>query len=127
MSYLTIDNFESLSAEDIIRTSVNHVLKNGAKSVTDDLCCYSGIGCAAAPFIKPEHHATADNAPGGSEWGSLVEIALVSDLHATLIGKLQAAHDSAPDEGNFIEHYKLRLQHIFAGSAYYPLIQELTS
>jgi hypothetical protein len=110
--YWTIDNFEQLTADQIIRMGVAHVLANGRasyglKSNGGSGCMYDGIGCAAAPFLKPEHRAEADT---GGSWAALADIDKVPGHHVDTIYALQSCHDSstlaATNDADFIERFK---------------------
>lgn len=95
--YITIDGFENLSEQEIFDISLTHVRKNGTPSVTFRHgtfgCIYSGIGCAAAPFIKLEYRETADDT--GGAWGELLQNKMVPNNNFIFMSKIQNAHDSA--------------------------------
>jgi hypothetical protein len=120
--YWTIDGFENLTREEIIRISVAHVLKNGKKSVKGDRCMYGGIGCAAAPFLKEQYRASADgrlegSSKYGNSWRILELKGYVPHHEANIVRMLQSCHDNAPNisDALFIESFKHEVQIVFGG------------
>lgn len=112
MNFITIEGFESLTAQQVLEISVRHVVKNGRPSVratNPHICVYGGIGCAAAPFIRPEKRDRHE----GQGWGSLLTHGDVPSRNGILIGKLQGCHDSAAGdvargerpEGSFLQGF----------------------
>ena len=93
--YITIEGFESLTKQQMFDMSAKHVLANGRRSTNDGGCVYSGIGCAAAPFIKPEYREDADRVEAGSSWPFLCSANLVPGHNSGLVTAIQKCHDSA--------------------------------
>ena len=96
----SIPELPSLTEREVIERSVRHVLKNGKPSVglfkPPDAeayvsCSYDGIGCAAAPFLIPEHRKDADSLK--VNWPALLKYEVVNGAHCELIHKLQCCHD----------------------------------
>lgn len=112
MNFITIPGFENLSRQEIFNISVRHVLANGKKSMNDQQCVYSGIGCAAAPFIREEERQASDgrcsSMVGGSNWANLRSGGYVPDHHVEFIQNLQQCHDNSSDDDNFIDDFKDR-------------------
>lgn len=131
MNYI-IDNLPNLTAEAVIRMSVTHVLGNGRPSIEEDttddkrpVCTYAGIGCAAAPFIKPEKRAAPELR--NKTW---VYISRADDCleHNHLINSLQNCHDQASQTNDFIGSYKANLEaylHEAFDGQYDTLVKEL--
>lgn len=93
-----IDGFSSLTKQQMFDISAKHVLGNGKPGVLFDKdgryngCVYSGIGCAAAPFIHPDDRGIAY---GG--WYSVANTA--DNWHEQhFIGELQRCHDNAAND-----------------------------
>jgi hypothetical protein len=97
-----IKGFESLSKQQMFDMSARHVLKNGRASykalkdhegreMSSGTCVYSGIGCAAAPFLTPE----ARKKLIGRWEDGLVYGGLVPSYEAGFVQSLQDCHDNA--------------------------------
>lgn len=99
MSYITIKGFESLSRQQLFDMALSHIRKTGKKSVTgdSDRCIYSGSGCAASVFIKPELRSMADDQEMVS-WPALAESGLVPSDNEIFVSELQLCHDGARSE-----------------------------
>lgn len=134
MKYI-IDNFLALSNEDVIRMSVTHVLGNGRPSIEEEApdyadaptCTYAGIGCAAAPFLKPEMRGSPELR--NKTWAYIAREDNC-DRYEALVGVLQQCHDGAAvyPKGTFIDSYKHNVRtdlHAVFGSKYHELIEEL--
>ena len=106
--YITIDGFESLTKQQMFDMSAKHVLANGRRSTNDGGCIYSGIGCAAAPFIKLEYREDADRAEAGSGWSFLHDADLVPGHNSGLVAAMQECHDSA-HSACFVGDFKKRM------------------
>jgi hypothetical protein len=113
-----IEGFSLLTKQQIFDISAKHVLANGKPSVVlSDAgkyngCVYTGIGCAAAPFILPEDREVARGS-----WYTVSNDADNKHEHL-LIQEMQNCHDNASIAGergedclslNFIEEYKKRM------------------
>ena len=46
-----IPGFEKLSKQELFDMAAAHILKNGEPSIEAGACVYTGIGCAASPFL----------------------------------------------------------------------------
>lgn len=110
--YLTIEGFEKLSQQEIFDMSVAHIASTRKKSMDGSQCVYSGSGCAAACFLKPECRERADSAEpthatfaGSSGWYGLQINGLVPVHEADLVAWLQECHDDAPEE-IFMQQWK---------------------
>ena len=106
-----IPGFTSLSKQQLFNMSAAHVIKNG-KSSRDDRtgrCIYSGIGCAAAPFLTKDARENL-SAP----WDSLCFSQQVPNHEADFILHLQRCHDRArPTWGlEFIASYKKSMREL---------------
>lgn len=120
-----IEGFESLTLQQLFDISARHVLANGRASYSTHLngdglvvggsCVYSGIGCAAAPFLTPVARGWLKG-----RWEKLVAERLVPRHEWEFIQDLQDAHDRAdrskyqdcsdgPDQ-RFITSFKLRMK-----------------
>ena len=106
--YITIEGFESLTKQQMFDMSAKYVLANGRRSTNDGGCIYSGIGCAAAPFIKPEYREDADRAEAGSSWSFLCSADLVPGHNSGLVSAMQQCHDSA-GSACFVGDFKKRM------------------
>lgn len=104
--HITIEGFESLTNQQMFDMAVAHIAGTRQQSYKDGTCCYSGTGCNAAPFIKPEKRLAADSHGG---WSMLVSHGLVSNHAEEFIEDLQDAHDRAL-RGNFMPEWKERMQ-----------------
>ena len=109
--YITIEGFESLTKQQMFDMSAKHVLANGRRSTDAGGCVYSGIGCAAAPFIKPEDREAADSAEAGSTWPFLCSANLVPGHNSGLVAAMQRCHDSA-DSNGFVKDFKKRMREV---------------
>lgn len=90
--YITIKGFAQMAPQQVLEMSVRHVAANGKPSVNESgQCVYSGIGCAAAPFIQPAKRAGAEF----KNWTGLASQHRIPYIHALLVGRLQDAHDTA--------------------------------
>lgn len=109
--YFTIPGLEEKTEQQILEMSVAHVLRMGRKSLRNKaaslvedgfVCCYSGIGCAARPFLREECLSAADKI---GAWNNLVGAHCAPQKHQKLIQQLQSCHDGA-DSQRFMERYK---------------------
>lgn len=91
--FLSIPQLYTMSKQEIFDTSARHVLKNRRPSMRGGICCYDGIGCAAAPFLKPESRHQADTEE--STWDQLAVLGYVDQHELELIRELQKCHDDA--------------------------------
>jgi hypothetical protein len=123
-----IAGFASMSKQQLFDMAAKHVLANGKPSVEVQsdgygVCCYSGIGCAAAPFIAPEWR---NYSRGG--W-SHVAYEANCDHEKFFIKELQKCHDGAAgastrnhstlqytwiENPDFIEDYKTAMRQVAA-------------
>lgn len=84
-----------------------HLLAERKMSVDcDDSCVYSGSGCAAAPFIKPEFRELADS------YGAWPNVKRRSSHEAEFVRQLQMAHDGAKHGEGFLHSWKLTMRGI---------------
>lgn len=84
-----IPGFAKLSKQELFDMAAAHVLKNGEPSVNArGSCTYSGIGCAAAPFLTE----TARNNLLGS-WRGYTREGLLPSHEREFISLLQRCHD----------------------------------
>lgn len=109
MNYVTIPGFVKLSRQEIFDISAKHILSTKTKSVDGGTCMYSGTGCAAAPFILPEHRADCDKQGDATSWSGLVSARLVPRHEAGLVQRLQSCHDSAPSGDAFMAGWRQRM------------------
>lgn len=134
--YLTIPGFTNLTKREAIEISVKHVLANGKPSISEfGGCYYSGCGCAAAPFLRPEVRQQADNADklyasGDTCWNALVDAKLVQKHLRDTIKLLQSCHDESEfayrrggSSAEFIKEFKSRLVFYSLVEADDPLLQ----
>lgn len=107
--YLTIDGFESMTRQELYDMSARHILSTGVRSARpgDSGCVYSGTGCAAAPFLRPECREKADKADHGisTGWCTLAHVGFVPAHEENLISKLQQAHDACRDADTFMQDW----------------------
>jgi hypothetical protein len=100
-----IDGFEQLTPQQCFDMAARHVLANGRPSIDESgSCCYTGIGCAAAPFL------TEEGKRQNWAWGSMPGR---PDTNEDLIGAMQDAHDyadRAPDR--FVDDFKDRMRQL---------------
>lgn len=106
--FITEPWFADLPPQAVFDTAAKHVLANGAKSEVNGRCQYSGIGCAAAPFILPEKRDLADLV---GPWFMLVQLMYVPHQHDELMGEITRAHDSVFQEP-FIPRWKYRMRRV---------------
>lgn len=106
-----IDGFEQLTPQQCFDMAARHVLRNGRPGVdAGGSCVYSGIGCAAAPFLteeaKSEFNYTWDQMP-------------VPNANRGLIRALQQAHDRAAMDhlngADFVSAFKRNATEVGAG------------
>ena len=105
-----IPGFTELSKQQLFDMSAAHVIKNGKSSRNDGgFCVYSGIGCAAAPFLTEDARENLTAA-----WNSLCFSKQVPDHEADFILHLQYCHDRArPTWGpEFIASYKKSMREL---------------
>jgi hypothetical protein len=97
----TVDGFNELTSQQMFDMAVEHIQKTRMRSQANDLpgCSYSGIGCAASVFLKPEYREKADSTGSGS-WYSLINYGVASSHNAELISFLQSAHDDTTSGKN---------------------------
>lgn len=127
--YATIDGFEKLSRQELFDMSLAHVRKNGKPSLAplyegshSSVCVYSGIGCAAAPFLKPERREACD---GLGSWDALVEpevcgqttysetsLAVAPPHEQALIRQIQQCHDNTPRGSTFLPSFNQRMREL---------------
>lgn len=95
----TIPEFTSLTKQQLFDRALEHITETGCASFDDvaGQCLYSGSGCNAAPFLKPEYREMADDFSG---WHNLLLNNKVPDHYAGFIGALQDAHDNAGVTGS---------------------------
>lgn len=110
--YITIEGFEKLSKQQMFDMSVKHIAKTRKKSIKGaspwtSTCSYSGIGCAAAPFIRPELRESAE----WSSWRALSRDGRVPLHHEDLVQALQHCHDGARTE-HFVSEWKLHMKQL---------------
>lgn len=105
--FITIEGFESLTEQQLFDMSVRHVGSNSRPSVDQEgVCSYAGIGCGAAPFIKPHERPRSELT--NRTWGALYQQELVPEHHWEFILDLQQAHDRAAEEVCFCANYYQR-------------------
>lgn len=108
----TINEFESLTKQQMFDMAAKHIITTRQQSVDEDCqCCYSGSGCAASVFLKPECREKADNlsAPG---WIRLADRGYVPVHEKTFIGELQLCHDSATNGEAFFYNWIRRMHEL---------------
>lgn len=95
--YITIPGFESLSQQEIFDIALNHMRKTRKPGMSGGTCSYKG-GCAASPFIAPEHIEEASGS-----WNYLWTHKEVPAHFGCFIAHIQGIHDRAAnywDESN---------------------------
>ena len=114
MSYFTIPGFEKKSKQELFNMSLAHVRSTGQRSLNPSGgCCYSGIGCAASPFLLPEKRAEADAIAdtSSSDWDGLRDQNVVPYKNYKFVSQLQDCHDRAyPTEGEFLPQYEAKMK-----------------
>jgi hypothetical protein len=107
-----IDGFEQLSAQQMFDMTVEHIQKTRRRSHKAHYgCSYSGSGCAASVFLKPEFHEAAD--PLGA-WSGLARDGKVPEHELDFVKELQKAHDFSSDD-EFMEQWNYRMRDIAEG------------
>lgn len=107
-NYHTIEGFEQLSKQQLFDMAAAHVLKNGRPSrAITGVCTYGGIGCAAAPFLKPESR----EALHGS-WSTLIELGSVPAHEGQFVQELQCCHDTAHRDVLFISDFQHKMLYL---------------
>ena len=112
----SIEGFDSLTKQQMFDMSAAHILSTKRKSCYEDApkCFYSGSGCGAAVFIKPEGREVCDNSINGT-WEGLASDGLVSSHEAEFVQKLQWAHDDASSSPeDFLDSWKTRMRSVAA-------------
>jgi hypothetical protein len=102
-----IPGFKEMSKQQLFDMSARHILTTRQKSMISGgaKCIYSGLGCAAAPFLLPEVRKSADNRTG-TTWRALADIHHVVPYHEVdFIAELQHCHDCA-DQDYFMTHWE---------------------
>lgn len=124
-TYITIDGFEQLTKQQLFDISLNHIRTTRERSMGDGGadCTYQGKGCAAAPFIKPEHREFADTGGIGlnaAPWSTLASKMLVPGHESVLVQSLQHCHDLAGND--FMKDYEQRMSNLagWEGLKYEP-------
>lgn len=112
---VTIDGFENMTAQECLDLSVNHLFTTMKKSMNGGECTYTGSGCAAAPFIKPEFRKAMDtNAPNktSSSWSGICRDGYASSENSKLIIGLQQSHDGCHYEygKEFLQEFAKRVK-----------------
>ena len=110
--FITIDGFENLTKQQMFDMAAKHILTTKKKSVSEHgTCLYSGSGCAASVFIKPEFRKTADDFDydSGTGWATLAGEGLAPDHLTRFVVDLQVAHDGPNDGPNFLYEYVSRM------------------
>lgn len=110
----TIHGFEKLTQQEIFDKAAHHILSTGKKSVEEcGTCTYSGSGCAAAPFIKPEYR---DHVVGvwPPVWNSMEmhrRKGFNRPMHeGDLIRAIQVCHDRSTNDKGFVSEFKERMR-----------------
>jgi hypothetical protein len=118
---LTIPGFESLSRQELFDISVAHIASTRKASLgtipgeSGDRCVYSGIGCAAAPFLREECREKADTV---GSWGILTWEKYAPEVNRDLVKELQNCHDAAWDKNapdpdrTFMLEWKRRMGYV---------------
>lgn len=119
---VAIDNLGQLTAQQVLDMAIDHINTTRRRSVRESVkdarlvCEYGGIGCAAAPFIKPEYR---EKLRGGWE-GIYFEgprrgqpQACTPSSHVELIVGLQMAHDGSKGP-NFMAEWKAKVDQLAA-------------
>lgn len=95
-SFITIDGFEDMSAQEIFDISAGHLLGQMRKSQDEEGTCRyrgpEGLMCAAGPFLDGNKISPGKLVEGMS-WLSLLSLGHVPEEHADLVSRLQAIHD----------------------------------
>ena len=115
--YWTIEGFEKLSKQQLFDMAAAHILRTRVKSKNDVSCSYTGTGCAASVFLKPEFREKADRmgpAGTGISWYGLAGRGKVPQTNREFISALQRFHDGA-NQLNFMPDWKLYMT-ILAGN-----------
>ena len=121
-SYITIEGFEQLSKQQLFDMSLAHIRSTRKKSMQEQKCAYSGTGCAAAPFIRPEFRAYADTR-AGTTWNQLHERHKLVPAHEHhFIRGLQLCHDNAARDDGFMEYFNREMESLASrhGLTYTP-------
>jgi hypothetical protein len=108
---ITIEGFEQLSKQQLFDMSLAHIRSTRKKSMQGSKCVYSGHGCAAAPFIRPEFRAYADRRQG-TTWEQLREGCLVPSHQYEFVRSLQLCHDNSPRDDNFMNEFNRGMERI---------------
>lgn len=111
--YITVPGFEKKSKQELFDITLQHVRKTRTKSVAPSGgCCYAGVGCAAAPFLKEDKRAVADALAeeDNSEWLTLAERGMVPEHEHAFVHRLQDCHDRSPYGDGFMEEFELRMR-----------------
>lgn len=110
--YFTIDGFEQLSKQQMFDMAVTHLARTRQRSsLLSGACTYSGVGCAASVFLKPESRETADKVISVPAWHHLAERGFVPSNYVGFVSELQRCHDGADGE-RFVDSVRGRLFHL---------------
>lgn len=97
-----IDGFESLTPQQCFDIAAKHVLSTGVKCMTRDrVCTYTGVGCAAAPFLTEEGRNTIVGS-----WSTVVSRWEQPDTNESIIQEVQICHDGSRDGPDFLQDFK---------------------
>lgn len=113
MNYKNIPELETMTAQEVFDKALQHVYATKKKSGSNERCMYSGIGCAASPFLIKEYRKHASNRKN-SAWVDLVQTNTVIDKHIILISRIQGAHDYAgmESEKDFMDDFVYDMKEI---------------
>lgn len=112
---ITIDGLDAMSKQELFDMSARHILKTRTKSTGtfpnsgNGGCIYSGSGCGASVFLKPEFHQSAD---GVGSWMALEHMSSdyflkISHHECRFISELQSCHDRASNDTSlFMEEWE---------------------
>jgi hypothetical protein len=115
-----IDGFEQLTPQQCFDMAARHVLTNGKQSAELGSCVYSGIGCAAAPFLTSEARASLK-----AVWSELVDGLVVPAANGALIRGMQICHDDADDsdgDAAFVSDFKRRMRSLAVEKGLSPAV-----
>lgn len=120
MNYATIPGFEALTLQQMFDISLAHIRSTRTKSIkpgSTSVCVYSGSGCAASVFLRPERRDEFDAMYAGHSvsWLTLAGTGHVPEHESYFVRELQNCHDRTPNKDGqeaFMAEYERSMSYL---------------